>query len=335
MTTLAVMKGRIALELRRGDLTADIANAISTAIDVYKRQKFSFNTTTFVDAPASDGETGNAWMTTAEQLIRCRAKAELYAHVIQAPPKATVQFQLAEEALARLRMSVTNTTTATADTLGAMKLRIKNEINRSDLDDEIADAISNAIQAYDHERFYFSETREVTFNTVQGQTHYGEDHTTSPTGALGRLLHIDYLFLYEGGNSRKMIFEDAMETDFFASSSTNSAGTPCSYSWYGEKLVLDPSPSAVFPMRLGGVFSVAQPASDGETNNAWMMKKHAEQMIRNRAKAELYATVEDIADEAKARRYMAMAEDAARLLREKTEAKAGAETPFVAAWDPY
>ena len=34
-----------------------------------------------VAEPATDGETGNAWMTTGERLIRCRAKWELATHV--------------------------------------------------------------------------------------------------------------------------------------------------------------------------------------------------------------------------------------------------------------
>lgn len=335
MTTLTTMKSRIELELRRADLTADIANAITTAINAYKYQRFSFNSTTFVDVPATDGETGNAWMTTAERLIRCRAKAELYAHVIQKNDKATTQFQLAEEALQQLRLSVLNTATTTADTLGDMKRRIANEINRSDLLDEIADAISAAIQAYNHERFYFSETRDVTFNTVALQSSYDEASTTSPAGALGRILHIDYAFIYVGGNTQRLDVRDEVDVDYYASSGNNSPGTPYGYTWYGEKLTIDPPPAQVFPVRLGCVLSFAEPATDGELLNPWMMRKHAERLIHNRAKAELYAGVEDIADEAKARRYMALADDALRLLHEKTEAKAAPEIAYVQAWDPY
>lgn len=41
-----------------------------------------------VPGPASDVETGNPWMTTAEALIRCRAKYELYTHVLFDDEKA-------------------------------------------------------------------------------------------------------------------------------------------------------------------------------------------------------------------------------------------------------
>lgn len=42
MATLADMKARIALELRRDDLTAQISNAISTAINEYRDERFDF-----------------------------------------------------------------------------------------------------------------------------------------------------------------------------------------------------------------------------------------------------------------------------------------------------
>lgn len=56
-----------------------------------------------IDAPATDEETGNKWMVDAERLIRCRAKAELYTHVIKDTEKANLFLQLAGEALQQLR----------------------------------------------------------------------------------------------------------------------------------------------------------------------------------------------------------------------------------------
>lgn len=43
MTTLTIMKARIASELRRSDLTSNIADAISTAISAYQDERFYFN----------------------------------------------------------------------------------------------------------------------------------------------------------------------------------------------------------------------------------------------------------------------------------------------------
>lgn len=336
MTTQTAMKSRIALELRRDDLTTDIASAITTAISAYKYQKFSFNVTTFVDAPASDGEASNAWMTTAERLIRSRAKAELYAHVIKKQDQADLYFKLASEAKAELKLSITNTTTATADTLGAMKLRIANEINRSDLPDEIADAISAAIQCYDHERFYFSETRDVTFDTVADTARYDDTAVTaSPVGAFGRILKIDYAYIYIGGNPQRLAPIDEDVAEMMTSGTTNSPGQPGHFGWYAEQLILDPIPNDAFTVRLGCVLTQGEPAADATLLNPWMMKKHAETLIRNRAKAELYAHCDDIADDKKAQKFLGLANEALEKLRDKTEAKLSPGDTYVAAWDPY
>ena len=183
MTTQTIMKARLASELRRSNITAAIASAITTAIEAHQSDRFYFNETrafTFttvanqgtyistdsgwsnlaniikfdyvklyvsdqpytldpipaeeierlsandtatgeplgycwfaesmrfypipnaartvrvgavakVAAPATDGEASNKWMTDAELLIRCRAKFELYTHVL-ANPEAAAYF---------------------------------------------------------------------------------------------------------------------------------------------------------------------------------------------------------------------------------------------------
>ena len=194
MTTLAIMKARIADELARDDLTSQIGTAITTAIEAYQRTRFAFNESrdiTFatvadqefygpaanplipnlyridfaniligntvcdlvrrrhqvledlsnnatakgqpfnyayydkqirlypvptsstwtvriaahvkLPAPATDAETGNAWMTDAERLIRARAKQELFAHVLYDLEKAGVMNQAAQDALDELK----------------------------------------------------------------------------------------------------------------------------------------------------------------------------------------------------------------------------------------
>jgi hypothetical protein len=55
-----------------------------------------------IAAPAADGTTGNRWMTDGELLIRCRAKAELYEHIIKDAAKADRQHGLAAAALKTL-----------------------------------------------------------------------------------------------------------------------------------------------------------------------------------------------------------------------------------------
>jgi len=191
MTTLAIMKDRMARELRRSNITTFIAEAITTAIGAYQDERFFFNekrTPTFntgasqefydstdladlnnllkIDyvklivgntvydllpdrpkeiegassnststgqhvwygqkmrlypipaeagwvvrvaglyvyaAPASDGEASNFWMTTAERLIRSRAKYELATHVLRDTELAQIMTANTEEAFRQLQ----------------------------------------------------------------------------------------------------------------------------------------------------------------------------------------------------------------------------------------
>ena len=187
MTTYATMQARIADELARSDLTAQIAKSIQSAIKKYERRRLYFNTKTanmttvadqeyydssdmadipyiaeilsatvtsgtsvaplqrrdmvYIDnvsrdsagssdprgyayeasqirlypvpsaaltttwtyvyrftALSADADT-NAWMTDAEELIRCQAKADLFAHVIRDPNEMGLQLQWADAAL--------------------------------------------------------------------------------------------------------------------------------------------------------------------------------------------------------------------------------------------
>jgi hypothetical protein len=312
MSTLAIMKARIASELRRSNITDQIAAAIDTAIDTYKYEQFYFNST-FVDAPASDGEAGNAWMTDAERLIRCRAKLDLAINVLRDLEPAALdalRFEVTD-ALATLRRSVTNQSTATAGTQAAMKLRIKNEIGRSDIDGDIANAIADAIEAYQEERFYWNESRTITFTTVQDQEFYD----SSDAASLATISKIDYVTVYTGNQPYQLL---AMAPQDIEHASTNgtSTGQPSWYCYYGEQLRLYPVPSDAWTVRVGAQITVAAPASDAEANNPWMTK--AERLIRNRAKAELYTHVDDIADDGKAAKHLAMAEEALGQLRERT-----------------
>lgn len=327
MTTLTAMKSRIAEEFRRDDLTDDIANAITTAIDAYKYERFSFNQTTFVDVPATDGETGNAWMTTAERLIRARAKLEIVLHVLDQPDQVMVTGlnQEINDALRSLRLSTSHASTATADTLGAMKLRIKNEINRSDLDDEIHNAIMDAIGAYENTRFYFNETRSFTFTTTASQARY----TSSDSGwaNLAKILKIDFVAVTLNGQPFRCMPRHPEEFEFELITSTN---TPMYYGWYDESIVFHPTPNDALTVRIGCHEKAAAPASDGETSNPWMAK--AERLIRNRAKAELFTHVEDIADEKKAAKYLALAEEALSQLEARTLRQTQVGPLVVAPW---
>jgi hypothetical protein len=165
-------------------------------------------------------------------------------------------------------------------TLAIMKARIASELRRSNITTQIASAISTAIQAYEHERFYTNESRENTFSTVLDQEFY----SSSDASFIGLLTKIDYVFLFIQDTPFELfpvlprVIEDA-------STNATATGTPTEYAWYDEKIRLYPVPADAWTVRVGGVLSISEPASDSETGNFWMTT--AERLIRSRAKQEL------------------------------------------------
>jgi hypothetical protein len=168
-------------------------------------------------------------------------------------------------------------------TLAVMKARIASELRRDDLTTQIADAINTAIGAYEHERFYWNESRENTFTTVASQPNY----SVVDAAFIGLITKTDYLYILIDGASFALLPANLRDLEDY--SSNEFIGTPSEYAWYDEQFWLYPTPVQAWSVRVGAVLSQAAPASDGELSNPWMVK--AERLIRSRAKNELYLHV--------------------------------------------
>lgn len=169
-------------------------------------------------------------------------------------------------------------------TLAIMKARIASELRRSDLTDQITSAITTAIEAYQHERLDFQETRSVTFSTVADQEFYDSDDAAN----LGTIEFIDYVKLYVDNYPYRLKADDPGTLEQLSQNGTHT-GTPLNYAYYGGQIRLWPVPAAVYTVRIGGVAKVAAPATDNEADNPWMTT--AEELIRCRAKYELFEHV--------------------------------------------
>jgi hypothetical protein len=162
-----------------------------------------------------------------------------------------------------------------------MKARIADELARSDLTSQIAYAITDAIAAYQAERWFFNESRTtVSFSTVDGQEFY----TSSDDADIANIRRMDYVVLYVGDDVRKLEYRCPEDMEYLSANGTQE-GTPWSYGWYDNKLRLYPVPDTVYTVRIAAHVKVAAPASDGEASNPWMTD--AERLIRSRAKLEL------------------------------------------------
>jgi hypothetical protein len=165
-------------------------------------------------------------------------------------------------------------------TLGTMRARIADELARIDLTSQISYAISDSIKAYESERWFFNETRDITFSTTATQEFYSE----SDEALLGTIVKLDYLALYIDNQPYQLL---AMRPEEIEHASTNSTtyGSPSWYCLYNKKIRLYPIPDATYTVRVAAVVQSAEPADDAEAANPWMTS--AERLIRSRAKLEL------------------------------------------------
>lgn len=165
-------------------------------------------------------------------------------------------------------------------TLAIMKARIADELARADLTSQIVYAINDAISAYQHERWYFSESRDLTFTTVAAQEFY----TSTDDADIARIVKIDWVNFYVGAQPYQLLPMRPGEMEFMSTNGVTS-GYSSWYAYYDEQFRLYPIPDAAYTVRIGAQVNVDGPADDAEADNPWMVK--AERLIRSRAKLEL------------------------------------------------
>lgn len=163
-----------------------------------------------------------------------------------------------------------------------MKSRISDELARSDLTSQIAFAITDAIEAYQPERFYFNESRGVTLTTVSGTQDYTA--LSGDASLVKDIYQIDHVHITIGNTVDELDYIDPQEFDLI---SDNGAwtGQPYGYTIYNNTLRLLPEPNDAWTVRISAHIKKAVPATDGEASNVWMTD--AERLIRSRAKYEL------------------------------------------------
>lgn len=139
--------------------------------------------------------------------------------------------------------------------------------------------IDAAIRQYQPKRFWFNESRSVTFNTVAST----EVYTFSTIGT--EFYKIDGAFLTNG--SEIIELERVNYTEIEPGQATPPEAAPFAYAYIAKSVRLYDVPDAIYAVRLTGHIKIAAPASDAEADNIWMTEAY--DLIMCRAKAELYA----------------------------------------------
>lgn len=166
--------------------------------------------------------------------------------------------------------------------LGTMKTRIADELARSDLTSQIANAIGSAISFYEGSRFYFNEARG-TFSTVAGQEWY----TSTQFVDLPNVLKIDTMRCLLNNRWFVMVPRTWAELQWRSSGITQNAD-PTDYAYYRQQLRLYPIPQGVRTIEVTYVQMLGVPATD-TASNGWT--NEGEELIRTHAKVDLFESV--------------------------------------------
>lgn len=175
-----------------------------------------------------------------------------------------------------------------ASTFSNLSLQIADELD--DTTGEYFGAIQNAcytaIRYCEREVYYFNETRDVTFTTVDGQEWYGAaDNSNIPT-----LVRIVAAYCERGNNERTSMRRISPEDIELLSDNSASRGEPYSWTYFGQRVRIYPIPDATaYTIRLQiGPYRLA-PITDAADSNVWTIE--AFDMIKARAKYIIYKDI--------------------------------------------
>ncbi len=158
-------------------------------------------------------------------------------------------------------------------TLGDLKARIADELDRSDLASQIALAIQDAITEAAGNRFWFNEVRSLTVSATQGTEYYTDTN-------LSALSEIDAVYFLSNG-VRRPLYEQDNEYLNGLSDGVTSQGEPYLYSRYGDSLRIYPLPNAAYTLYVDGVSKLPDLTTDA-SYNAWT--NEGERLVRAIAK---------------------------------------------------
>lgn len=165
-------------------------------------------------------------------------------------------------------------------TKAIMIAEIESDTERSD-STAIGNKINAAIRHYQPRRFWFNESRSVTFNTVAGTDLY----TFATIGT--EFYRVDSVAMtIDTEDVRYLDRMNYVELSDLADNNTDQ-GEPSDYAYIAKAIRFWRNPDAIYSTRLTGHVKLAAPANDAEADNAWMTEAY--DLIMSRAKAELYA----------------------------------------------
>ncbi|HYE38222.1 phage adaptor protein [Methylocaldum sp.] len=186
-------------------------------------------------------------------------------------------------------------------TLGEVKARIADELNRTDLDSQIGAAITRAIRTHGAKRFWFLEARQTQTVTAE------DEYVNLPSGTR----NIDLIQVQIGETWYPLCKVSLAAMDDLKGMNV-SEGQPTDYAVEKTRLRLYPTPDQAYTLSLIGTFDLTL-ADDSDTN-AWTTE--AEDLIVATVKKHICRDI--IIDETRAMLCQGAETEALNLLQDET-----------------
>lgn len=156
------------------------------------------------------------------------------------------------------------------------------DLRRSDLTTEVNAAINAAVTDYAATRFWFNDTRTITFSTVAGQEFYG----AADLASIPRIVKIDSIVVTDGGTRYPTTRTSNDEIEELADVTANSS-RPWLYAYIDSDIRFYPIPNAAYPVRVTGFVRPVALSSDADTNG---FTENAFDLIRYSAARRVFAS---------------------------------------------
>lgn len=193
---------------------------------------------------------------------------------------------------------------------------IATDLTRTDLDAQTKNAVADAIKFYEPERFWFNQTRKLTFPTIAAQNNYG----AAALSQIPNVIEFDRIFMRDATSQWSL---DKCEVDRFEwlIGSNTANGPPTDYCYSEGELLFWPTPNAVYTVRPHMHYRLPMLAADTDST-AWC--NEAENLIRAHAKLILLTNV--IEDDEGSARMQAQIPALKMRLDEETSARMASGT---------
>jgi hypothetical protein len=164
--------------------------------------------------------------------------------------------------------------------LSDLKSRIADELNRTDLTNQIDKAIRSAVAFYSSETLFFQEDRS-TADTVDEQEYYALPDDLVTVNSLRVTVN--------GNNSYVLDYRSNYYFETVYQPVDLHTGYPEYWTIYDQQLRLYPIPDDAYPMVLHYIKRLATLGDDDDTNA--LIEDIEEQLIRARSKWDLYTNL--------------------------------------------